>query len=114
MQRSAYLILGVFVKQLSRLASVTYLVSQEKDRVPSLRRTSHILGIRRRYPVERHAVIETLPEALKVIKEMNLESKREWAGDYRDAARTTVVKVLKDQMEQKVSTPFFFVSFSPD
>jgi len=48
-------------------------------------------------------MIETLSEALKVIKEMNLESKDEWAGDYRDAARVTVAKVLKDQMEQKVA-----------
>jgi transposase-like protein len=54
-------------------------------------------------PVEKQAVIRTLPEALKVIKEMNLGSADEWAGDYRDAARETVARVLKDQMEERVA-----------
>jgi putative transposase len=53
--------------------------------------------------MERQAVIKTLPEALRVIKEMNLGSSDEWAGDYRDAARDTVGKVLKDQMEERVA-----------
>jgi len=53
--------------------------------------------------VEKQAVIKTLPEALKVIKEMNLASADEWAGDYRDAARKTVGKVLKDQMEERIA-----------
>jgi hypothetical protein len=48
-------------------------------------------------------LIETLPEALKAIKEMHLTSADEWAGDYRDAARDTVAKVLKDQMEERVA-----------
>lgn len=53
--------------------------------------------------MERQAVIKTLPEALRVIKEMNLTSADEWAGEYRDAARDTVGKVLKDQMEERVA-----------
>lgn len=53
--------------------------------------------------MEQQTVIRTLPEALKVIKEMNLKSADEWAGDYRDAARETVAKVLKDQMEERVA-----------
>jgi putative transposase len=52
--------------------------------------------------VEKHVAIRTLPEALKMIKEMNLASADEWAGEYRDAARDTVARVLKDQMEERV------------
>ena len=53
--------------------------------------------------MEKQAVIKTLPEALKMIKEMNLASQAEWAGEYRDAARDTVARVLKDQMEERVA-----------
>jgi putative transposase len=53
--------------------------------------------------MERQVVIKTLPEALKVIKEMNLGSADEWTGDYRDAARETVAEVLKDQMRERVA-----------
>ena len=53
--------------------------------------------------MEKQAVITTLPEALKVIKEMNLRSKDEWAGDYQDAARDAVAKVLKDRMEERLA-----------
>jgi hypothetical protein len=53
--------------------------------------------------VEKQTAIETLPEALKAIKEMHLTSADEWAGDYRDAARDTVAKVLKEQMEERVA-----------
>jgi len=53
--------------------------------------------------MERQVVIKTLPEALKVIKEMDLGSADGWAGDYRDAARETVAKTLKDQMEERVA-----------
>ena len=53
--------------------------------------------------MERQVVIKNLPEALKMVKEMNLASDDEWGGDYRDAARTSVVKVLQDRMEEKVA-----------
>jgi transposase-like protein len=53
--------------------------------------------------VEKQTVIKTLPEALKMIKEMNLTSRDEWAGEYQDAARDTVVRVLKEQMEERVA-----------
>lgn len=53
--------------------------------------------------MEKQAVVKTLPEALKVIKEMNLTSQDEWTGDYRDTARETIGKVLKEQMEQQVA-----------
>ena len=53
--------------------------------------------------MEKQTVIRSLPEALKVIKEMNLGSADEWAGEYRDAARNTVARVLKDQMEERVA-----------
>jgi putative transposase len=53
--------------------------------------------------MEKQAVIRTLPEALKVIKEMNLESADQWAGEYRDTARDTIARVLKDRMEERVA-----------
>ena len=53
--------------------------------------------------MEKQTVIRSLPEALKVIKEMNLGSADQWAGEYRDAARDTVARVLKDQMEERVA-----------
>ena len=59
--------------------------------------------------MENKAVIRTLPEALRVIKEMNLRSQDEWAGDYRDAARDTAARVLKDQMEERVANHLSWV-----
>jgi transposase-like protein len=53
--------------------------------------------------VEKQAVIKTLPEALKMIKEMNLTSRDQWTGEYQEAARKTVAKVLKEQMEERVA-----------
>jgi putative transposase len=53
--------------------------------------------------VERQIVIKNLPEALQVVKEMNLASQDEWTGAYRDAARSTVVRVLKGQMEEQIA-----------
>jgi transposase-like protein len=38
-----------------------------------------------------------------MIKEMNLTSRDEWAGEYQDAARDTVARVLKEQMEERVA-----------
>jgi hypothetical protein len=35
-------------------------------------------------PVEKQAVIKALPEAVRVIKEMNRGSAEEWTGDYRE------------------------------
>ena len=53
--------------------------------------------------MEKRAVIKTLPEALKMIKEMNLTSRDQWAGEYQEAARKTVAKVLREQMEERVA-----------
>lgn len=54
--------------------------------------------------MEKQAVIRTLPEAMRLIKEMNLESTEEWTGDYREAARDTIANVLKDQMEERIAS----------
>ncbi len=54
--------------------------------------------------MEKQAVTRTLPEAVRVIKEMNLGSAEEWTGDYRETARTTVANVLKEQMEKRVAS----------
>ena len=53
--------------------------------------------------MEKQIVIKNLPEALNVVKEMNLASQDEWTGEYRDAARSTVARVLKDQMEEQIA-----------
>ena len=53
--------------------------------------------------MEKHAVIKTLPEALKMIKEMNLTSRDEWAGEYQEAARETIARVLKERMEERIA-----------
>ena len=53
--------------------------------------------------MEKQAVIKTLPEALKMIKEMNLTSRDEWTGEYHETARKTVARVLKEQMEERVA-----------
>jgi transposase-like protein len=53
--------------------------------------------------VEKQAVIRTLPEAMKMIKDMNLTSADQWAGDYRDAAREAIAKVLKDRMKESIA-----------
>lgn len=53
--------------------------------------------------MENQAVVRTLPEAMRVIKEMNLGSAEEWGGEYRESARSTVARVLKDQMEERVA-----------
>ena len=48
-------------------------------------------------------IIRNLPEALRMIKEMNLTSSDEWAGDYRDAAKETIVRLLQDRMKEKIA-----------
>ena len=59
--------------------------------------------------MENQAVIRTLPEAMRMIKEMNLASADEWTGEYREAARDTVAKVLKEQMEERVASHLSWV-----
>ena len=53
--------------------------------------------------MERQIVIKNLPEALHVVKEMKLASPDEWTGEYRDTARSTIARVLRDQMEEQVA-----------
>lgn len=53
--------------------------------------------------MERRIVIKNLPEALNMVKEMNLASDDEWSGEYRDVARTSIANILKDRMEEKVA-----------
>jgi hypothetical protein len=61
-------------------------VSEIEDRVPSLERTVKFFN-KEEVPVEKQAVVRTLPEALRMIKEMNLASDDEWGGECREAAR---------------------------
>lgn len=53
--------------------------------------------------MERKAVIKNLSEALRVVKEMHVASPDERAGEYHDAARSTIALVLHKQMEAQVA-----------
>jgi hypothetical protein len=61
--------LSLVVKALFYTASVSFLVSQREDRVPSLRRTATFFD-KEEVPVEKQAVVRTLPEAVKVSRAM--------------------------------------------
>lgn len=54
--------------------------------------------------------IKNLPEALRVIKEMKLASAQEWTGSYRDAARTAIASVLREEMATLVGRHLSFAS----
>jgi transposase-like protein len=77
-------------------------VSVIEERVPSLERTAKFFN-KEEVPMERQAVIKNLPEALQVVKEMNLASQEEWTGEYRDTARAAIGTVLKEQMEGQIA-----------
>jgi transposase-like protein len=47
-------------------------------------------------------MIRSLPEAMAVVKEMNIASSEEWTGDYRGAARDAISSFLTDRMTQKL------------
>ena len=47
-------------------------------------------------------MIRSLPEAMAVVKEMNVTSQDEWSGDYRGAARDVISSFLTDRMIQKL------------
>lgn len=47
-------------------------------------------------------MIRSLPEAMAMVKEMNLTSQDEWTGDYRSAARDAISSFLTDRMTQKL------------
>lgn len=48
-------------------------------------------------------MIRSLPEAMAVVKEMNVSSQDEWSGDYRSAARDAISSFLTDRMVQKLA-----------
>lgn len=48
-------------------------------------------------------MIRSLPEAIAVVKEMNLTSEDEWAGDYRSAARDAISSFLTDRYGTEAS-----------
>lgn len=53
--------------------------------------------------MERRIMIRSLPEAMAVVKEMNVSSQDEWSGDYRSAARDAISSFLTDRMVQKLA-----------
>jgi len=52
--------------------------------------------------MKRKIMIRSLPEAMAVVKEMNLTSQDTWTGDYRQAARDAISSFLTDCMVQKL------------
>ena len=53
--------------------------------------------------MERRIMIRSLPEAMAMVKEMNLTSQDEWTGDYRQSARDAISSFLTDRMIQKLN-----------
>jgi transposase-like protein len=53
--------------------------------------------------MERRIMIRSLPEAMAMVKEMDLASEDEWTGDYRSAARDAISSFLTDRMVQKLA-----------
>jgi putative transposase len=53
--------------------------------------------------VEKQIITKSVAKALSMVKEMNLALGDEWAGDYREAARSALTMVLKERMEEKVA-----------
>ena len=53
------------------------------------------------YPMKQ-TVITSLPQAFRVIKEMNLASE-EWDCDYRAAGREAVRRLLQQRMNERIS-----------
>ena len=47
-------------------------------------------------------MIRSLPEAMAMVKEMNLTSEDEWSGDYRSSARNAIASFFTDHMAQKL------------
>ena len=54
--------------------------------------------------MKRQLIIKNLPVVMSVVKEVNLTADDERSGEYRDAARTSIAKVPKDRMEEKVAS----------
>lgn len=51
--------------------------------------------------MEHKIMIRSLPEAMAVVKEMNVLSGDEWTGDYRQSAKDAIASFLADRMEEK-------------
>jgi putative transposase len=54
----------------------------------------------RGYPMEQKLMITSLPQAFKMIKEMNLSE--EWDSDYREAGRRALQEILQGQMRHRI------------
>jgi putative transposase len=52
--------------------------------------------------MDKQVVIRNLPEAMRMVKEMQLVADDQWAGDYRGAARDAIASFLAGRMEEKV------------
>ncbi len=47
-------------------------------------------------------MIRSLPEAMTMVKEMDVLSEDEWTGDYRQSAKDAIASFLADRMKEKV------------
>lgn len=52
--------------------------------------------------MKRKMIIRSLPEAMKMVKEMNVFSDDEWTGDYRQSAKDAIASFLTSRMNERV------------
>jgi putative transposase len=57
---------------------------------------------KRRYPMRHSIIIDSLPQAFKVIKEMNLNTDQD-DSDYRTAGRRSLETILEGRMQERIS-----------
>ena len=51
----------------------------------------------------RAAVVKNLPQAMKIMKEMNMTSSEEWSDDYHELGRRTIAEFLQYRMRESVA-----------
>ncbi len=51
----------------------------------------------------RAAVVKSLPQAMSMIKEMNVGSTEEWSDDYRESGRRTIAEFLQYRMRESIA-----------
>ncbi|MCX8109774.1 MAG: transposase, partial [Syntrophorhabdaceae bacterium] len=53
--------------------------------------------------MKRKMMIKSLPEAMEMLKEMNVLSEDEWTGDYRQSAKDAIASFLTSRMNDRVT-----------
>jgi len=58
--------------------------------------------MKRRHPMKQ-IVIKNLPQAMKMVKEMNIGNEEEWSEEYRQIGRNAIGDFLQDRMKESVA-----------